>query len=181
MSGELERIIVNHCSPVLLGCKPAALFRIGSPQALAVLSRLLRPRIDLKVMRKSGGSLLVMVFESGGLEKTLLGRDARAVLSGMGYPRNAELPVMLDFLRRRFNHEDFPHEIGFFLGYPVEDVLGFVRHQGRNYKFCGYWKVYGDVEHAKQCFSRYDACREYCRALYRSSPPPVPAEKRNAV
>lgn len=174
MSGELERIIINHCSPVLLGCKPAALFRIGSPQALAVLSGLLRPRLNLKVMRKSSGSLLVLVFEPAGLEKILLDRDALPVLSGMGYPRGAELPVMLDFLRRRFDHEDFPHEIGFFLGYPVEDVLGFVQHQGQNYKLCGYWKVYGDVEHAKQCFSRYDACREYCKALYRAAPVPTP-------
>ena len=32
----------------------------------------------------------------------------------------------------------FPHEIGLLLGYPVEDVLGFIRHQGKNYLYTGY-------------------------------------------
>lgn len=38
---------------------------------------------------------------------------------------------------------DFPHEVGFFLGYPAEDVVGFIRNKGQNFKFCGRWKVYG--------------------------------------
>ena len=32
----------------------------------------------------------------------------------------------------------FPHEIGLLLGYPVEDVLGFIRYQGKNYLYTGY-------------------------------------------
>ena len=39
------------------------------------------------------------------------------------------------------DHLSFPHELGLLLGYPVEDVLGFIRNEGRNYLYCGYWKV----------------------------------------
>lgn len=28
--------------------------------------------------------------------------------------------------------EDFPHEMGLLLGYPVEDVKGFMKHKGEN-------------------------------------------------
>ncbi len=50
---------------------------------------------------------------------------------------------MLDRLQTRCQG-DFPHEIDVFLGYPCEDVRGFIRHGGQGYKLCGYWKVYGD-------------------------------------
>ncbi|MDR2477269.1 MAG: DUF3793 family protein [Treponema sp.] len=166
MSGEIERAIVNHCSLVLLGCKPATLFMLGSENALVVLSALLRPCLNLKVLRKTGGGLLVLAFEKKRLEKTLLKGNALPALAGMGYPVGDSLFAMLDYLRKQFTGNDFPHEIGFFLGYPLEDVLGFVLHKGRNYKLCGYWKVYGDVEYARQCFRQYDSCRECFKIIW---------------
>ena len=40
------------------------------------------------------------------------------------------------------NEQGFPHEIGVILGYPVEDVIEFEKHQGKNCKYCGCWKRY---------------------------------------
>ena len=49
----------------------------------------------------------------------------------------------IEWLRMRLASGDgFPHEIGLFLGYPVEDVLGFIENAGQNCKCCGCWKVY---------------------------------------
>jgi hypothetical protein len=48
-----------------------------------------------------------------------------------------------------------PHEIGLFLGIPLHDVLGFIKNSGKNYLYCGYWKVYEDVEGAKEMFEAY--------------------------
>ena len=64
-----------------------------------------------------------------------------------------------DELRRRLAQSGFPHEIGLFLGYPPVDVEGFQRDAGRNCKFSGLWKVYGDVEQTKQSFERFHRCR----------------------
>ena len=56
--------------------------------------------------------------------------------------------------------------MGLFLGYPPEDVAAFCRHRGRDFKVCGCWKVYCDVEGALRCFRRYRRCREaLCRRL----------------
>ena len=56
--------------------------------------------------------------------------------------------------------ESFPHEIGIILGYPPEDIEGFKRYKGRNFKCCGYWKVYGNAERAQKMFDAYTLCRE---------------------
>ena len=56
--------------------------------------------------------------------------------------------------------KDFPHEIGVLLGYPAEDVKGFVVNEGKNYLYSGYWKVYGDLSEAKQLFYKFDRAKE---------------------
>ena len=85
------------------------------------------------------------------------------MLAAFGYPAGQPLPALLAQLRRRIAQADgFPHEIGLFLGYPVEDVAGFIRHAGRGCKLCGYWKVYGDAEAASKLFDRLT---RVCRAV----------------
>ena len=69
------------------------------------------------------------------------------------------------------DHLSFPHELGLLLGYPVEDVLGFIRNEGRNYLYCGYWKVYGDVDAARITFDRYNQAKEDAIRLISSGLP----------
>lgn len=72
---------------------------------------------------------------------------------------------MVELVRRLNRGEDFPHEIGLFLGYPAEDVSGFIRHGARCAKCVGTWKVYGDEESARKKFALYQKCtRLYCEA-----------------
>lgn len=68
----------------------------------------------------------------------------------------------------RVCRSEFPHEIGFFLGYPYEDVIGFIKNRGQNYLEVGPWKVYANQSQARRTFARYRRCaRIYARA-YRS-------------
>lgn len=68
----------------------------------------------------------------------------------------------------RVCRSEFPHEIGFFLGYPYEDVIGFIKNRGQNYLEVGPWKVYVNQNQARRTFARYRRCaRIYARA-YRS-------------
>ncbi len=69
-------------------------------------------------------------------------------------------------MERMRGREDFPHEIGLFLGYPPEDVYGFI-HARLGAKCCGCWKVYGDVDAARRTFAKYRKCTKVylrCRA-----------------
>ena len=55
---------------------------------------------------------------------------------------------------------EFPHEIGYFLGYPYDDVYEFIAQRGENYKIFGAWKVYTNVEQALATFDAYRACTQ---------------------
>lgn len=158
MTAEVERVIINQCSPVLMGVKPAALFPFGCD--CDYLSRFLPGNVELFVLRKTGDRFLLMLYEKTILEETVLIDAIRRFLSGLGYPQGSSIPYLLRYLKQQFEHAEFPHEVGLFLGYPMEDVLGFIEHKGQNYKFRGYWKVYGDVDKAKTCFRQYDLCRK---------------------
>ncbi len=65
---------------------------------------------------------------------------------------------------------EFPHEIGFFLGYPAADVIGFIENRGKNSIACGPWKVYANKDEALRTFERYRGCtRAYARAYRHGS------------
>ena len=78
-----------------------------------------------------------------------------------GYGRELSTSEKLDILEDRISCTDFPHEIGIFLGYPVDDVLGFVKNGGANCLFCGFWKVYSEPEKARKAFDKYVYCRNH--------------------
>lgn len=61
---------------------------------------------------------------------------------------------------------EFPHEIGYFLGYPYEDVHQFIVQHGENYKVFGAWKVYTNVEQALTTFDSYRTCTQYLTYIY---------------
>ena len=69
----------------------------------------------------------------------------------------------LELMRRLRMDGEFPHEIGLFLSYPPEDVRGFIENRAANYKLVGTWKVYGDVDKARETFKRYRDCTENYR------------------
>ena len=61
---------------------------------------------------------------------------------------------------------EFPHEIGYFLGYPCDDVYEFIAQRGENYKVFGTWKVYTNVEQALATFDAYRACTQRLTFIY---------------
>ncbi len=56
---------------------------------------------------------------------------------------------------------EFPHEIGAFLEYPVEDIRGFLDNNGEEFLYSGYWKVYHNVNETKKLFKQYDFVKEF--------------------
>lgn len=94
------------------------------------------------------------------LVRDLTSKKAQKILSGYGY-RGEKIDNYIERLIRRLHGEkDFPHEIGLFLGYPPEDVLGFIENEAENFKFVGTWKVYGDEDRARRIFTKYRKCTQ---------------------
>lgn len=115
--------------------------------------------IFVTVLRTRGRRSLIYIYRPKELKRNLEAAGARVLLKRFGY-RSSDPEESLARLRRRFAAEgDFPHEIGLFLGYPIEDVEGFIEHGGKGCKCSGCWKVYGDVEKAQALFASYKECR----------------------
>lgn len=162
---SFEKALVYHCSPTLCGLKPANLLSLSKdeyphlPQLATAYARLLEDKgIRLTILCSCGCRWLLLVYHQSMLAAQLKQPAVVRLLAQAGYP--VETPFSLEQLlrclsRRLRQSEGFPHEIGVFLGYPLEDVIGFCRHKGEGCKLCGYWKVYGDVDHAKRCFAAF--------------------------
>ena len=164
-----EELIVRHCAPTLANLKTGSLFvcpitdRPSFFSSLRSLNELLVPKgLRALPLRIREYSALVYLYRPSRLKKDLEDPAAIKILQDHGYSCYGKcLPKLIERVRAS---EEFPHEIGLFLGYPPEDVQGFLDH--RPCKFSGCWKVYGDENNANKNFDLYKKCeRVYCQQL----------------
>ena len=171
----LEKLLIENGCATLANLKTASLFTVPVQNAedrKTVLARwrsILEERgVSLEVLRDTGKSLLVYVYREKKLARDLLDHTAQCILCRGGYPCRTTREA-LDCLKCRLAaNGEFPHEIGLFLGYPPEDVQGFIENRGQNCKCTGCWKVYGDRQQAEAAFARFKKCREVYLRLFDS-------------
>ena len=106
----------------------------------------------------------------------MLGQDiaaegAKDILEAYGYCTGNANRCVARLMERlkTVSAESFPHEIGLFLGYPPEDVEGFINNHAGGCKICGAWKVYGDAESARKKFDSYKKCTASCLKEWKKS------------
>lgn len=73
--------------------------------------------------------------------------------------------------KRICESENFPHEIGLFLGYPLGDVTGFIENKGKNSLYTGFWKVYCNKNETLKTFEKYKKCKKVYQKLYNGGKP----------
>lgn len=130
-----EETVINCCSPCLAGLKTGNLFSCkvdGKSDLLCSvreLNRRLVPR-GLRIMpvKITKTRALIYLYRPDRLEKDLADKTAVELLSERAYPVGCTERCVAELIRRVRHEEDFPHEIGLFLGYPSEDVSGFIKH-----------------------------------------------------
>ena len=174
----LERIeweVIKECSPTLAGLKTGNLFNYRYDnisdfrRELASVNRKLNIKgVYVTFLKRNEKSALLYVFRPDRLEKDLSQPAVQNVLKTFGYS-DYKVGASIKHLKQRVEENTcFPHEIGLFLSYPVEDVIQFIRQKGCNYKCCGVWKVYCDEEFSQKMFARYRKCTEvYLRVFDR--------------
>lgn len=165
-----EQIALNcqaafQCAPVLLGIKPSNLLII-EPSNIAMAQQLLRSTgVGIRTLFYSPGrKIILFVYRQGMMEAVLKSEANLAFLQAYGY-EDASFSRILSRLQKRYcrymsERQEFPHELGVLLGYPLEDVKGFIQHKGENFLCSGYWKVYANAEEAQKTFQLYDTVRK---------------------
>ncbi|MBQ1348872.1 MAG: DUF3793 family protein, partial [Aeriscardovia sp.] len=111
------------------------------------------------------GRALVYVYRPQMLERDLAGELQAEILKSCGYGSLERENCIRTLIRHLQEGDGFPHEIGLFLGYPPEDVKGFIENRGEHAKYTGTWKVYGNLEESLAQFARFQRCtRAYVEA-----------------
>ncbi|MGI6726821.1 MAG: DUF3793 family protein [Christensenellales bacterium] len=170
MGESFEKIFVRHTSATLQGYKAGSLFTYRPrcektfQKALKTLGEALSKKaVRVCMIDRNSSFKQIFVYRPQMIEAMLSESRFRCFLCQLGYPvdKGHEANVA-HLLMKMTNSLDFPHEIGLFLGYPLEDVLGFIANKGKGYAFCGLWKVYTQPEKAKERFELFHRCREHC-------------------
>lgn len=174
----LEKQLILYCSPTLAGLKSAGLFTVVINDDVQKKNaeeqfkrRFSQKGISLKWLGVNNGRTLVYIYRKNMLSKELQDTSIKNFLIQYGYD-TSDIDNCLEMLKMRISQcSEFPHEIGIFLGYPLEDVKGFIDNKGRNYRFAGAWKIYGNEKDALKLFEKYNHCTDMYSRLYADGRP----------
>lgn len=169
----MERYLVENCSPTLASLKTGNLFsyKYDSLEEVEFYVEfwnqcMAEKGVSVCILKIRKQTALIYVFRKNFLERDMKRPGVAELLKKCGY-ESTDADYALRHLRGRLeNNEDFPHEIGLFLGYPLGDVIGFVENEGRNSLCCGCWKVYCNECEALQTFLKFKKCTEIYTHLW---------------
>ena len=162
---EVNEKIIRHCSPTLAGLKTGSLFgqyfenREILFREVRRLNAILFPKgLRVLPLQYQNQRALIYLYRPAKLKQDFNRCEVCRILHQHGY-QHEDIAGCLTKLKQKLQTEkEFPHEIGLFLGYPPEDVAGFIRHEPC--KCTGCWKVYGDELKALALFDKFQKCTD---------------------
>ena len=160
---SLQVQLILQCAPFLKGVKIACILNITEENSRELYEILEGTGIKFKILTRNHGKCLVLLYRRESFSRYLKRTDVREFLGSYGY-EDVEPEKMLERLSKRVcQYSDgeicFPHEIGAFLDYPIDDVKCFIEKDGKDSLFSGYWKVYNNPGRAKMIFWAYDKAK----------------------
>ena len=164
--------VIEILGPVILGSKPAEILNLPSKdknkesklnEIKSFFSNC--TKLSYEIINIPDGGIRLVFINKGALSLTLNNKKCLNFLKFVGYPSNYDLDEYLNMLIDKLNSNDFPHEIGIFLGYPLKDVVGFMGYG--KYKFCKtrYWRVYGDESVSDAVYDKFISDRAKIKLL----------------
>ena len=156
--------MVLQCSPLFTGLKVSNLLIVPGEDEADLSEILEGTGIEYAALTELKDRTIFFLYRRERLCRWLEKEENRSFLEDYGF-RDCTLDDILHIVSVRYRaysagHGAFPHEIGILLGYPVQDVKGFVVNDGRNYLCSGYWKVYGNLSEARKTFRKYELAKE---------------------
>jgi hypothetical protein len=161
---RLEMQMAMQCAPLIAGLKISNLLNIRREDFASMQEIVKRSQFSWYLLFETEEKMSLLLFQRDSLEYYLETRQVRDMLKQAGY-ENLSLGCVLKEFSIRYKgymetKNDFPHEMGLLLGYPTEDVEGFITHQGEDCLCVGYWKVYANKERKLKIFERFEKAKE---------------------
>lgn len=161
---SLETQVALQCAPLLTGIKMSNLLNVSADRKEEVFRLFEKSPISCYLLYEAAGKGAIFLYRENRVKERLMQKEIWTLLTSFGY-ESMDMETILAQLARRYQahmegRRGFPHEIGLLLGYPPEDVTGFIEKDGKDFLYSGYWKVYGNVEESRKTFEGYDRARE---------------------
>ena len=112
-------------------------------------------RISYCEFKKDSHSVVLFFYLRQRLCELFEVERIRKFFSALGYETDKGIENILLELKKRYNSNFFPHEIGVFLGIPLKDVEAFMGFKTLSYVKTSMWKIYGDSEESLKVEWRY--------------------------
>lgn len=168
-----EEMIIRHCSPTLAGLKTANMFTClyDDPQALngairAFNKRLGKKGLRMMPLRRGKERALIYVYRPSRLKSDLRDPLSTELLLERGYDCTSCSRCLSRLIGRLKSAEEFPHEIGLFLGYAPDDVKCFMHDPNEGLLCTGCWRVYDNENEKKRLFARFKKCTEVYKRCF---------------
>lgn len=158
------------CAPVIMHCRAACSLSVmhKSKEQTEVFSCLLHlilcNQLLIQPLVSTEDFIVYLIYREDMLLEKVNDKRARLLLDSFDYPCGSLSGIInrLSVRLEEYFYEDavFPHEFGVFLGFPMEDILEFIKEDGKNSLITGYWKVYYNAQEAIKVFTSFDLAKE---------------------
>lgn len=162
---NLDTQLAIQCAPVITGLKLSNLLMVDRCSADKVEHMLQETGFCCNRVMEATDKTAILIYDFSRLQSYLLQSEVGWMMEKFGY-HDLRVEVVLERFRQRYESYlqvgcEFPHEMGLLLGYPPEDVWGFVVNKGENALYTGYWKVYEGTEQKQSLFHQFECAREH--------------------
>lgn len=154
--------IIELIGAVILGSKPSEIVNIpgSNEEKKSKLDQIESffshcSRVTYRIITTHDGGKRVLFINEESMDKVLSNRKCINFLKFVGYSSEYKLNDYMDELVYRLQSEEFPHEIGIFLGYPLKDVLGFMGYGKHELVEIRNWRIYGDPKASYEVYDRF--------------------------
>lgn len=162
--GELEYRFIYQCAPVLAGLKISNLLIVNRKQSEKALGMVKDFNLSAYLLYATAERVVFLVFNREKTVKYMLESENVIFFKNLGYEEISLERVLSEISLKYAGYmeeaSDFPDELGIVLGYPTEDVLGYVENKGKDFLINGYWKVYGKADEKMDIFRSFDEITE---------------------
>lgn len=161
--GSNYHLIIEQLGPTVLGIKPSELLNVSLydqkiwDEFKALFSQ--QEQLGLREIRKVNGRQQVIFYHKLTLDTVLRQKDHHEFLRTFNYPDSYSLDSYLNYIVGKIKSSTFPHEIGIFLGYPLKDVMGFMKRIPLMYVETRGWRIYGDKQISTEIHNKYRQAR----------------------
>lgn len=161
---DLKFDILEKLGATIMGVKPAEILNVKNNESLVICKNFINEHPELGYLRirkmQKEGRIQYIFFHKTCIEKTLNRKEKLEFLRDLGYPDKFSVKAYLNFLKVRLCSEDFPHEIGLFLGYPFKDVLGFMGKTSLRLVTVKGWRYYGNATSSLKKYNTFKSAKE---------------------